>query len=295
MHKRTTDSILSVGFTLPAVILFTVFFMFPCLNSFYYSFSDWNGLSQDISFIGIANFIEMLHDQRVIVSIGNTAYYAIINTLAINFISLLLGMVLSSKIRITNFLRIVFYIPALLSGIIVAFSFSYIFDPNIGILNGLLDTLGLSFLKQNWLGNADLAMNSILSVSLWQWMGYHAIIYLANLQSIPGDYYEAADIDGARFWHKFRYITWPLVAPALTINVTLLTIGSLKVFDTIFAMTNGGPGYATETIALSIYFQSFRENRMGYGSALSVVLTIVILVISFTLNKYLRSREVVYQ
>jgi multiple sugar transport system permease protein/raffinose/stachyose/melibiose transport system permease protein len=197
METKKLNKLMSFCFSLPAVILFTVFFVYPCLSSFYYAFTDWDGLSQNLRFIGLNNFLEMVQDVRIRASIGNTLYYAIVNTLSINFVSLLLALVLNGNSRIIKPLKILFYIPALLSGIVVAFSFNYIFEPNIGVLNALLKLIGLGALQQDWLGNSNFSMNSILMVSLWQWMGYHSIIYLANLKQIPLELYESADIESA--------------------------------------------------------------------------------------------------
>jgi len=161
----------------------------------------------------------------------------------------------------------------------------------MGALNILLKKLGLNFLVQDWLGNSKLALFSVIFVVVWQYAGYSMVIYIAGLQNIPLEMYEASSIDGVNAWQRFRYITFPLLAPAVTINILLTMISTLKTFDHIFVMTKGGPGYATEVISTLLYRESFTNNNMGYGSAISVVLFALITSVSLITLKYLRRRE----
>lgn len=286
-------------FILPAFVIFTVFFVYPCASSFYLSFTDWDGVAQVKNFIGFRNFISAFTNKDIFSVFPNTFYYAILNTLLINFFSFFLALALNRSSALTNILRVVYYVPIILSGIVVGFVFQQIFAPvfkvetmQMGALNGLLHLLGLDSLMHNWLGEKATAMNCVLLVSLWQYLGFHALIYFANMQSIPKDLYEAADIDGVKTFQKLRYITWPMLAPALTINLTLLTIGSLKVFDLMYSLTKGGPGGTTKVIGLAIYEQAFYLRKVGYGSALSVILAVIVFIITILLNIYLRKREV---
>ena len=198
---------------------------------------------------------------------------------------------MDKKFKGRNFFRAVFYLPSVLSALVVGYAWSFIFNPTMGALNILFDKIGLDFLMQDWLGDARLALYSIIFVIVWQFAGYSMVIYIAGLQNIPLDLYEAADIDGVSPWQRFKYITFPLLAPAVTINILLTMISTLKTFDHIFVMTKGGPGYATEVISTLLYRESFTNNNMGYGSAISVILFLLITSISLIMLKYLRGRE----
>jgi len=227
-----------------------------------------------------------------------TARFAIVNTLLLAFFSLLVALALNRNNFLTRSLRILYYIPVTMSGIVIAFLFRQIFAAvynvetmQMGALNALLHIVGLGSFARNWLSDPDFAMICIIVVSLWQSFGFFTLIYLANLQNIPKDYYEAADIDGANLWQKFRYITWPQLAPSLTIVLTLLIIGSLKTFELFLAMTEGGPMGLTKVLSLAIYVAAFQDNRVGLASAYSVVLTVVIAIITISINIYLRKRE----
>jgi raffinose/stachyose/melibiose transport system permease protein len=188
-----------------------------------------------------------------------------------------------------------FFAPAVLSPVVIAFLWKYMFnpDPDSG-LNALLGFLGLGFLQQNWLGDPGVALWAVGLTVVWQFAGYSMVIFLAALQGIPRELEEAAALDGAGRWQRFRHIVFPLLAPAMTINLTLSTIGGLKLFDQVFAITGGGPGYATETLSTLIYKQAFVFGLYGYSTAVALVLTLLVSALALLQVRYLRSREVAY-
>lgn len=282
----------AIWFILPAFLLYGVFVMLPTFSSIYLSFTSWDGLSADVRYIGLDNFKEIWESPRVHNALKNTIIVAIALVLLENVAALLLAILVDQVRWLRNFFRSIFYFPVLMSGIIMGFIWMIILNYNFGVVNQLLDMLGLGAMKADWLGNPDFALLSIILSTVWKASGYYMIIYLAGLQGIPQELLEAASIDGAGKWKQFRHITFPLLAGATTVCVMLSMIGSLKLFDQIAVMTNGGPGFATETLTYIIYRVAFGEGRQGFGTALAIVLFILILIISLIQIRLLRKREV---
>lgn len=282
----------AIWFILPAFLLYGVFVMLPTFSSIYLSFTSWDGLSSDIRYIGLDNFKEIWESPRVRNALKNTIIVAIALVLLENVVALALAILVDQVRWLRNFFRSIFYFPVLMSGIIMGFIWMIILNYNFGVVNQLLDVIGLGALKADWLGNPDFALLSIILSTVWKASGYYMIIYLAGLQGIPQELLEAASIDGAGKWKQFRHITFPLLAGATTVCVMLSMIGSLKLFDQIAVMTNGGPGFATETLTYIIYKVAFGEGRQGFGTALAIVLFVLILIISLIQIKLLRKREV---
>ncbi|MCR2807933.1 carbohydrate ABC transporter permease [Paenibacillus soyae] len=282
----------AIWFILPAFILYSVFVMVPTFSSVYLSFTSWDGISESIRYIGLDNFKEIWESPRVHNALKNTIIVAIALVLLENAVALLLAILVDQVRWLRNFFRSIFYFPVLMSGIIMGFIWMIILNYNFGVVNQLLDMLGLGVLKADWLGDPDFALLSIILSTVWKASGYYMIIYLAGLQGIPQELLEAASIDGAGKWKQFRHVTFPLLAGATTVCVMLSMIGSLKLFDQIAVMTNGGPGFATETLTYIIYKVAFGEGRQGFGTALAIVLFILILIISLIQIRLLRKREV---
>ncbi|RIX52350.1 sugar ABC transporter permease [Paenibacillus nanensis] len=282
----------AIWFILPALILYSVFVMVPTFSSVYLSFTSWDGLSSDIRYIGLDNFKEIWESPRVHNALKNTIIVAVALVLLENVVALLLAILVDQVRWLRNFFRSIFYFPVLMSGIIMGFIWMIILNYNFGVVNQLLDMLGLGAVKTDWLGDPDFALLSIILSTVWKSSGYYMIIYLAGLQGIPQELLEAASIDGAGKWKQFRHVTFPLLAGATTVCVMLSMIGSLKLFDQIAVMTNGGPGFATETLTYIIYKVAFGEGRQGFGTALAIVLFALILVISLIQIRVLRKREV---
>jgi multiple sugar transport system permease protein/raffinose/stachyose/melibiose transport system permease protein len=282
----------AVLFILPSFLLYLSFVIVPTFSSLYLSFTSWDGVSNDIRFIGFDNFVEIWNSERVHNALKNTLFMAVILVLLENIVALILAMLVDQVRWFRNLFRSVFYFPVLLSGIVMGFVWTIILNYNFGVINQLLDMIGLGSLKADWLGNPDFAMLSIILSTVWKSAGYYMIIYLAGLQGIPQELAEAADIDGANRWQQFLHITFPLLAGAMTVCIVLSMIGSLKIFDQIAVMTDGGPGFETETLTYIIYKVGFGELRQGFGTALAQVLFLLILIVTIIQVKFLRKREV---
>lgn len=279
-------------FLLPALIIFTAFVIYPILGSLYYSLTSWDGLSPDLNFVGLANFQQLLSDPTTLIDLRNTLVFAGGVMILQNGIALMLALILDGFLRRLTFLRVLFLIPAMLSPLAIGYIWSYLYTPEFGFLNIFLGKIGLAAWQQDWLGNPHLALSSVIVTNSWEWTGFSMIVFLAGLQAVPAELYEAANIDGTSGWQRFRHITLPLIAPSVTINVVLTMIGSMKVFDLIFVMTNGGPGDASESLALRIYKEAFTLNHFGYGTAIGIVMSLLILGLSVLNLTVLRKREV---
>jgi raffinose/stachyose/melibiose transport system permease protein len=256
-----------------------------------FAFTDWNGLTQEKSFVGLENFRQFLNDAQAIASVKNTLLIAFVVTLLQNGIGLLLALALNANIKSQNVLRTILFAPVVLPPLIIAYLWQYVYSAN-GALNRILAGLGLEQLQQNWLGDPEIALWSIMATIIWQFVGASMIIFLAGLQGIPQELYDAAAVDGAGAMQRFWNVTRPLLAPAITINLLLSVIGMLKLFDQVLAMTGGGPGYATETLSTVLYEQAFVQGNYGYGTAIALVLTMLVAAIAFVQLKVLRSQEV---
>lgn len=289
-HNIRTELQWSI-FIAPALVLYLIFFILPSSSTVFYSLTDWDGVTSH--FIGLSNFKEMFSDNMILTSFGNTAMYAVSITFLQNFLGLILAIFMVKKLSGIKYIRTMFFMPYIFSALLIGYVWGFILEPNIGIVNNLLDTLHLGILKANWLGNPAWGRWMIIFITIWQSIGYSMVIYIAGLQAISQDMYESADIDGAKAFAKFKHISFPLIAPSFTINIMLSLIGCLKLFDQIYALTNGGPGYATNSVATMIYTLGFGSGtRWGYGTAMSLTLFLGILIITAVVVPILRRREV---
>ncbi|MFC4305119.1 carbohydrate ABC transporter permease [Cohnella boryungensis] len=282
----------SVLFILPSLLIYTLFVIGPTISSLYLSFTSWDGVSSEVRYIGMANFEEIWNSERVHNALKNTILLTIALVILENILALALAMLVDQVRWFKNLFRSIFYFPVLLSGLVMGFVWTIILNYNFGVLNRLLELVGLDSLKTDWLGNPDFALVSIILSTVWKAAGYYMIIYLAALQGVPPELNEAASIDGANKWQQFRHITFPLLAGAVTVCMMLSMIGSLKIFDQIAVMTDGGPGFATETLTYIVYKVGFGELRQGFGTAMALVLFLLILIVSIIQIKVLRKREV---
>ena len=266
-------------FTYPAIAIFTLFFAIPVVAAFILSFTDWNiNRLMEPKFNGVKNFIYLFGDENI-------------TTFLIIVIGLGLALILNGSVIGKSFYRTLFYLPAVLSLIVVGIMFTSVFKMENGVLNQLLRMIGLDGLARDWLGNPKTALGSIMFVQVWKWSGFSMAIFLAGLQGISRDYYEAARIDGASAFQQFRNITFPLLAPAFTVVVTMNTIGALKVFEQVYVMTGGGPGNSTQVLGTYIY-REFSKGTLGRSTAMGLILFIMITVISVVINGLLKRREV---
>ncbi|MBD8032511.1 MULTISPECIES: carbohydrate ABC transporter permease [Solibacillus] len=280
-------------FLIPGLILYSIFFIIPTINAVIYSFTDWDGLSPDYNIVGFDNYINILtNDSIFLKAMGNNLKFMLFVLIFQTGFSLLFALFLIKNTKTNVFLRALYFFPTILSSVSVAFIWSFVYDPNIGILNTILGYLNLEFLQQSWLGNQNIAIYSVAVTQVWFHTGQMLVIFVAGLQAIPKDLYEVANIEGASRWQRFRYVTWPMIAPSATIVMAYTTIQSFKAFDLIFAMTRGGPNYSTEILATLIYTTAFRSFEFGYASAESVLFMIIIAIITVLQFRILRASKV---
>ncbi|PKL22293.1 MAG: sugar ABC transporter permease [Spirochaetae bacterium HGW-Spirochaetae-4] len=261
-------------FLLPNMVIFVLFIIVPAFQGLRMSFMRW-GIFTDPKFVGIANFKELLGDSVFWVTFRNTLVYSVSVVLLLVVVSLILALLLKrNSLMGEKIFRAVFYIPSLLSMIAVGIAWRFVLGDEMGVLNHVVRSFGGDGI--NWLTDGRLAMTSVILVSGWALSGYYMVIFISGLQAIPTDLYEAARIDGSTPWKTFWLVTLPLLKSTVLVVVVLSTIASFKAYELIFAMTKGGPGYATKFIVQQVYQVAFMEDRMGYASAMSIVLMVVI-------------------
>ena len=275
-------------FVLPILICFFAFNTFPLINAVVYSLTDSRGFG-DFNWVGFQNYFDMFKDSRILNSYFFTFKFAITATIIVNVISICLAVLLNSKIKGKSFFRGLYFLPNILGGLVVCYVFNFFFTfilPSFGKL------IGNEFLSTSLLSNESTAWFAIIICTAWQAIAFNTIIYISGLQTIPGDVYEAAAIDGASPWQKFWHISFPLIAPFFTINMVLCMKNFLMAFDQIVAMTGGGPNSSTESISYLIYKTGLSGSQFGYQCANSVIYFIVIVLISVFQMKFLNKREV---
>lgn len=264
-------------FTLPILLMYCMFFIIPLFMGMKNSLTDWSGTSSNFNFIGFENYIKIFQDDRFRSALGFNFKYTLLLTIATGIISLAAALLLNQKIKGRTFFRSIFFLPSILSLVTVGLIWNelfYRFMPLIG------EGLNISLLKSSWLGSPKLAMYAILIVNLWQGCAVPIVLLLAGLQSVPADLYEAASIDGANSWQRFRAITIPYLIPVLNIVIVTCVKGGLTTFDYIKAMTDGGPMQSTESVGILIYNHAMSEGRFGYSVAESMILFVIIALVS---------------
>ena len=276
LERRNT--LIAYSFILPNFLGFLCFALIPVLFSFILSFMQWDS-ANPIKFVGLDNFAKMFNDETFKISFANTLYYTAGTVILTLIASLILALILNKNIKGRVIFRAIFFFPYVASLIAVAVVWNMLFHPDMGPVNSLLVSLGISN-PPRWSASVEWAMPTVIGLSVWKGMGYYMIVYLAALQGIPSELYEAAVIDGANSWQQFRYVTLPMLTPTTFFVVMMLVISSFKVFDTIYIMTQGGPGRATNVLVYHIYNTAFIRFEFGYASAISVVLFLVVLAIT---------------
>ncbi|MFN8531517.1 MAG: sugar ABC transporter permease [Anaerolineae bacterium] len=275
-------------FALGALILYVVFVVLPGFMGIIYSFTDWNSYTTDVNFVGLDNFRTILSaGENYLNFIGHTLYFTIWTIILKTVIALFLAVLLNYGVRrLKNLYRLIIYLPVVLPMIAVGLIFKSILNPRTGLLNEFFRGIGLEALAQPWLVNPSIAMNSVIGVDTWKGIGYIMVILIAGMQTIPHEYYEAAEIDGANPFTRFMFITLPLLTPALTVVTILNLLYGLRVFDIVYVLTGGGPGYSTDVVFTAV-FDEFSHGRYGVGTALSSVLFIVMTIASFFIVRIL--------
>ena len=274
---------------LPAIALLLAFHFVAQAEGAWYSFTDWDGVSP-AHWIGLDNFRHIWASDVQRGALWNSLKLAGVFVVVVNVLGLTLALGLNRTVKSRHLLRSLFFLPVVLSALASAYIWQYIFDYR-GALNQFLGAVGLEAWQRPWLGDPDWALWAILVAMVWQFSGLAMVIYLAGLQGIPEELDEAALVDGASSWFRFRRVTLPLLAPAITTSATLTLIFGLRVFDQILALTGGGPDYATETLATQVYTQTFANGLFGYGSALALVLTALVMMLAAAQLAILRFRE----
>lgn len=277
-------------FILPTLLIYCTVTVIPTIQTFGYSFTNFNGLSQNYDFIGLKNYMKVFQNTDAVTSITNSLLYGILVPILVTSLAIPLALALNSRIKSKNILRAVFFFPSVISSLFIGYIWKFILSPSeMGLINGMRAAAGKEVLPL--LADSKMAMVLLILVTVWANTGWHACIYIANLQTISGDYYEAATLDGATAWQKFKSITFPMLAPAMTSSLLLLLTSSLKAFDLPFALTNGGPGHATTMITQTIIDEGVTANQIGYASSMSFVFLIIISIITVIQTKYLNKRE----
>ncbi|NRY60239.1 carbohydrate ABC transporter permease [Clostridium beijerinckii] len=276
--KELRKNLIAYSFILPNFLGFAIFTLIPMIFAFALAFLNWDG-SNPITFAGLDNFKHLFKDSTFKISIINTIYYSIGTVPLTLAASLGIAILLNKKIFARNFFRTVFFFPYVASLIAVAVVWNMIFNPSMGIVNSFLTSIGVAN-PPGWTSSTVWAMPVIIFVSIWKNMGYYMVIYLAALQGIPAELYEAASLDGANSWQKFKNVTLPMLTPTTFFVSIMLTISCFKVFDFVYMMTQGGPGRSTMVLVYHIYNTAFKEFAYGYSSAMSMVLFVIVLAIT---------------
>lgn len=277
--KELKTNLIGYSFILPNFIGYFIFIFIPVCFSFILSVMKWDGSSAPMKFVGADNFIKLASDSTFVISLKNTFIYAIFTVPLTMVAALLIAVLLNSKIKGIVLFRTAFFFPYIASLVAVGAVWNMLFQPEYGPINEFLRFIGIQN-PPGWCASTDWALAVIIIVSVWKYMGYYMIVYLAALQGIPADLYEAASIDGATGWKKLIHITIPMLKSTTFFVVIMLTIQCFKVFDLIYVMTGGGPGRSTNVLVNHIYNEAFVNFKFGYASASAIVLFVIVLIIT---------------
>jgi ABC-type sugar transport system permease subunit len=268
------DRKVSILFALPAWLIYTVLLVIPIMLALGISFTRWNGFSA-IQFIGLDNYGRVFSDKRLGNAIINTLLISLVFVMTVNILGFLFAMAVNRPGPQSNVFRAVFFCPFVLSSVAVSFVWKSILSYT-GVLNTVLQSVGLGGIIGNYFGSRNSALVCVCVVEIWRGLGYYMVIYLAALQTVPTELYEACTVDGGNAWQKFSSVTLPMIVPGATVSVLMSLINILRIYDTVKVLTDGGPGYDTETVVYNIVVQGFSNNLLGYSSAIAVVLFLLI-------------------
>ncbi|MFC4600359.1 carbohydrate ABC transporter permease [Cohnella hongkongensis] len=280
-------------FLAPAFFLYSLFYAGPIISGLYYGFTDWKGISFSANWIGLKNFVDVFSDPLFTTALRNMFILSVIVIVIQHVVAIFLAVLLDQKLRGVVWMRAIIFYPAILNTVVIGYIWSYMYSPFVGFLPKFFEALGLETLAGiDWLGRTDTAIYAISFVIIWQYAGYSMMIYMAGLQGIPSDIYESASIDGANARQKFFRITLPLLVPAITVNMVLSVIGNMKQFEHIWVMTQGGPANSTQVFGTLIYQFAFKTSQPGYGTAMAIVLSILIMLVTVSIIRVLGRWEV---
>jgi len=294
MKSHSKRQAMGVMFTFPALAISILFFVYPMVLTVRHSFTNWDGFSANADFVGFRNFITVLSERSIKQVFSNTLYLAVLYIPVMNTLALLLAISIYNVSRLKNVYKAILYLPQMISLTVVGFVWRLIYAYDGGLLNRAFTSIGMSFLVQDWLGQKSTVLPAMSVTIIWSALGYFTLIYLAGLNAIPIQLYESAEVDGVGAFKKLFHITIPMLAQAITINITLSAIGILALFDIPYVLTKGGPGYLSETLALRVYTYAFAKLRVDYGLASAVMLGVISISTTLIILKLLRRREAVY-
>ena len=290
--KRRRFSFSPYGFLCAAVAIYGLFVVYPIVETIILSFTSWNGYSPIKEFVGLRNYVMIFTKDPVFwVAIKNNVIWATLSILIPVGTALILAVVVDGLPRLSGLFRGAFFVPTVVPTVVVATIWSWIYNPMVGLLNTLLGSVGLEKWTHVWLGEPDTALYSVLAAGSWRYVGFCMVILLAGLRGIPDEIRDAARIDGASEWQFFRRITVPMLRDVITVLVVFSTIGSFRLFDLVYVMTWGGPNNASDVLATHMYTQAFRNNLMGYGAALSVLLLSMVTVVTVVQMRVLQRQQ----
>jgi raffinose/stachyose/melibiose transport system permease protein len=289
MFSKQKENRILLVYVLPALIVYLLFKLYPAILGFYYSLTDWNGIDQSYEMVGLANFKEIFADVYFWESIQFTLKYVVVILVISNVLALLLAVLIESRAKGRGLFRTLFYMPNMISMIIGGYMWVFIFTR---VIYYLADNWGLAFLDQSWIGDPRYSFIAIIIVSSWGTVGYLMLIYMAALQGVPLQLKEAAVLDGANSWNVFRNVTFPMIQHAFTICIFWSLSSAFQVFDVIYALTGGGPGRATQSVAMNIYEEAFKGNiRYGYATAKSTILFVIVFLLTLAQLKMMKRKE----
>ncbi len=287
-RERTRTALL---FLLPGAAIYGVFVLWPISQSLVYSFFRWNGLTPLTDFVGLDNYQKLVSDPVIWKALGNNVLVIVWSLLTQLPLGLGLAILVTGKLKGTNFFRMIYFAPMMMSEVIIAVLWAWIYNPSFGLINSLLRVLGIGQFSQTWLGDPNMAIVAVLIVTTWRYAGFYMVIFIAAINGIPANLYEAARIDGASSWQLTRNITLPLLRPMLRTVTVLVIVGSLRFFDLVWVMTEGGPGSASEVLATYMYKQAFRSQYWGYGSAVAVLMFFIAFLLAVVFIRATRARQ----
>lgn len=280
-----------IPFLAPALLIYSVFVLFPYVNAFFLALTSWSGTSAERPFVGLANFRDLLTDGRFLDALATNAKFIVVLPLFTLGIALLYASLFTQGGRGifgSGFYRVVFFFPQVISAVIIGILFQYVYNPRYGILNAGLETMGMDNLTRTWLGNADTIFWAIAAVVVWSSVGFYMVIFMSSMQSIPTTFYEAATLDGANRWRQFFDITMPLMWETIRTALIYISIVALDMFVIIQVMTGGSQTAASrsvETVAIYMYIEAFSKNRWGSAAAIGVILLLLTLLFSIVLMR----------
>lgn len=277
-------------FYLPALLLILFFVLWPLIEAFRISFTQWNGYSQDYKYIGIKNYLKLFRDSNFLISFRNTIIYGFGSTLLQNLLGLVYAVFLNSRFKGHSIVRTFIYMPVMISSLIMGYIIYFFVQYNGGVFNEIIGLFGKEAV--DWMASGNRGVIIITLMNSWQYVGISMVIYMAGLQNIPRMYLEAAEIDGANPWQRFKHITFPLLLPSISSAVVLNLIGGLKLYDVIISLSGGGPGFSTHSLASYVSNQYFKAQNAGYSAAVGIFTFLFIMVVSNLFTNYFNKREV---